>query len=120
MYYISQSSSTCLHDLIIISCYEILSCKKIKNQFVSLVCAFYIFPSKAHKFFSTTPAFCTKEEDQVSCTNTNVSPDQKQKTQVQTKKNLLQLIHGMKIELSTKKKVMENVQSRLLEDDEKR
>ncbi|XP_070812119.1 small ribosomal subunit protein mS31 isoform X1 [Pituophis catenifer annectens] len=71
------------------------------------------------KFFSTTPAFCTKEDDQVSCTNTNVSPDQEQKTQVQTKKELLQLIHGMKIELSTKKKIMENAQSRLLEDDEK-
>ncbi|KAG8124350.1 putative 28S ribosomal protein [Naja naja] len=75
--------------------------------------------SKAHKFFSTTPAFCTNEDDQVNCTNTSVSPDQEQKTEVQTKKNLLQLIHGMKIELSTKKKIMENAKSRLMEDDEK-
>ncbi|ETE70804.1 28S ribosomal protein S31, mitochondrial [Ophiophagus hannah] len=75
--------------------------------------------SKAHKFFSTTSAFCTNEDEQVNCTNTSVSPDQEQKTEVQTKKNLLQLIHGMKIELSTKKKIMENAKSRLLEDDEK-
>lgn len=99
---------------------RLLSCKNFKNQFVSLVCAFYIFPSKAPKFFSTTPVFCTKEDDQISGTNRNISPAQEQKTQVQRKKNLLQLIHGMKIELSTKKKVMENAKSRLLEDDEKR
>ncbi|XP_015674159.1 28S ribosomal protein S31, mitochondrial [Protobothrops mucrosquamatus] len=75
--------------------------------------------SKAHKFFSTTPVVCTKEDDQIGSTNANISPDQEQKAQVQRKKNLLQLIHGMKIELSTKKKVMENAKSRLLEDDEK-
>uniref|UniRef100_A0A2D4PCP6 Small ribosomal subunit protein mS31 n=1 Tax=Micrurus surinamensis TaxID=129470 RepID=A0A2D4PCP6_MICSU len=75
--------------------------------------------SKAHKFFSTTPAFCTNGDEQVNCTNTSVSPDQEQKTEVQTKKNLLQLVRGMKIELSTKKKIMENAKSRLLEDDEK-
>ncbi|XP_026566240.1 28S ribosomal protein S31, mitochondrial [Pseudonaja textilis] len=73
---------------------------------------------KAHKFFSTTPALCTNEDEQVNCTNTSVSPDQEQKTEVQAKKNLLQLIHGMKIELSTKKKIMENAKSKLLEEDE--
>ncbi|XP_070588893.1 small ribosomal subunit protein mS31 [Erythrolamprus reginae] len=77
-----------------------------------------VLHSKAHKFFSTS-AFCTKEDDHVSCTDTNVSPDQEQETEVQRKKKLLQLINGMKIELSTKKKIMENAQSRLLEDDEK-
>ncbi|XP_013908273.1 PREDICTED: 28S ribosomal protein S31, mitochondrial [Thamnophis sirtalis] len=75
--------------------------------------------SKGHKFFSTTTTFCSKEDDQISCTNTNISPEQEQETEVQKKKNLLQLIHGMKIELSTKKKIMENSQSKLLEDDEK-
>ncbi|KAM6458829.1 small ribosomal subunit protein mS31 [Liasis olivaceus] len=83
--------------------------------------------SKAHKLFSTTPVFCTKEDDPLSCTNTNISPNQEQKTRVKTKINLLQLIHGMKIELSTKKKfeqqkaskMMGNARSRLLEDEEK-
>ncbi|XP_063171545.1 small ribosomal subunit protein mS31 [Candoia aspera] len=75
--------------------------------------------SKAHKFFSTTTVFCTKEDNPLSCTSTNISSNQEQKTQVNTKKNLLQLINGMKIELSTKKKIMDNARSRLLEDDEK-
>ncbi|XP_062981341.1 small ribosomal subunit protein mS31 isoform X2 [Elgaria multicarinata webbii] len=60
--------------------------------------------SKTTKFLGTSPVFCTKDDKPVNHTDAKVSPNQEKKIQVNAKKNLLNIIGEMKVEISTKKK----------------
>ncbi|XP_042301781.1 28S ribosomal protein S31, mitochondrial isoform X2 [Sceloporus undulatus] len=60
--------------------------------------------SKAHKFLGTSSVFCTKEDKPVNYADTKTSPSQEKKTPATAKKNLLNIISEMKVEISSKKK----------------
>ncbi|XP_034966104.1 small ribosomal subunit protein mS31 isoform X3 [Zootoca vivipara] len=63
--------------------------------------------SKTHKYLGTSPVLCTKEDDPtppVNIKDTETSPNQEKKLQATTKKNLLNIISEMKVEITTKKK----------------
>ncbi|XP_061478386.1 small ribosomal subunit protein mS31 isoform X2 [Rhineura floridana] len=62
---------------------------------------------KACKYLGTSSVFCTKEDDgvpPVNITDAETSQNREKKMQVSTKKNLLNIISKMKVEISTKKK----------------
>ncbi|XP_066495702.1 small ribosomal subunit protein mS31 isoform X2 [Tiliqua scincoides] len=64
--------------------------------------------SETHKCFGTSPAFCTKKNEPVSpvdSTDPKTPPNQEdKKMQATAKKNLLNIISEMKVEISTKKR----------------
>ncbi|XP_028577945.2 small ribosomal subunit protein mS31 [Podarcis muralis] len=63
--------------------------------------------SKTHKYLGTSRVLCTKKDDPtppVNIKDTETSPNQEKKQQATTKKNLLNIISEMKVEISTKKK----------------
>ncbi|XP_003215341.1 small ribosomal subunit protein mS31 [Anolis carolinensis] len=60
--------------------------------------------SKAHKLLGTSSVFCTKEDEPSNNADTKTLPNQENKTGATAKKNLLNIISGMKVEVSSKKK----------------
>ncbi|KAF7239863.1 28S ribosomal protein S31, mitochondrial [Varanus komodoensis] len=60
--------------------------------------------SKTHRFVGTSPVFCTKEDESVSCTDTKTIPNQEKKTKP-TVKNLLDIVRKMKVDVSMKEKL---------------
>ncbi|XP_053236515.1 28S ribosomal protein S31, mitochondrial isoform X2 [Podarcis raffonei] len=63
--------------------------------------------SKTHKYLGTSPVLSTKKDDPtppVNIKDTETSPKQEKKQQATTKKNLLNIISEMKVEISTRKK----------------
>nr|XP_060642661.1 small ribosomal subunit protein mS31 [Anolis sagrei ordinatus] len=60
--------------------------------------------SKAHKLLGTSSVFCTKEDEPSNSVDAKTLPDQEKKATATAKKNLLNIISGMQVEISSKKK----------------